>query len=213
MGYCRHFGRFRHSSLQIDRLLQLARMYKAVIFDFFGVIQADPYQRWLNKHGFRREGEYAELTDILDKNFISWDEFFKRLSEFSGQPESEIREAFYEDKVLDEELLNLIKYLKKNYKIGLLSNASNTYLRPILEQHSITDLFDVDIISSEVGLIKPDIKIFELAVEKLGVSPGETVFIDDNSYNTDAAATLGIKTFLYKDLATLKKQLKDLGIL
>ena len=191
----------------------MSLMYKAIIFDFFGVIQADPYQRWLSKHGFKRKGEYAEITDILDKNFISWDEFFKRLSELSGQAEAEIREAFYEDKVLDEELLNLIKQLKENYKIGLLSNASNTYLRPILEQHGITNLFDVDIISSEVGLIKPDIKIFELAVKKLGVKHSETVFIDDNSYNTDAAATLGIKTFLYKDLATLKTQLQNIGVL
>ncbi|HET7672932.1 MAG TPA: HAD family phosphatase [Candidatus Saccharimonadales bacterium] len=187
-------------------------MYKAVIFDFFGVIHADPYQRWLNKHGFKRGGEFADLSDMVDKNLITWQEFFQRLSALSKQTEAEIKEAFYDDRMIDESLVNLIKELKKSYKIGLLSNASNAYLRPILEEHGIAGLFDVDIISSEVGIIKPDPEIFKLTVEKLGVEPAETVFIDDNSYNTDSARTLGITAIHYKDLASLKAELNELGI-
>lgn len=188
-------------------------MYKAIIFDFFGVIQADPYQRWLNKHGFKREGEFDELSNVVDKNLITWPEFFEKLSKLSGQSVKEIREVFYDDRMIDEALIELIRHLKKSYKIGLLSNAPGAYLRPILTEHGIAELFDVDIISSEVGIIKPDINIFKLILEKLEVEPTHTIFIDDNAYNTEAASTIGIKSFLYKDLASLKETLKELDVL
>lgn len=187
-------------------------MYKAIIFDFFGVIHTDPYRIWLNEHGFKREGGFADASNMVDKNFIEWPEFFKRLSELSGQPADSIKEVFYEDKQVDESLVRFIRHLKKNYKIGLLSNASGVYLRPILEEYGIDDLFDADIISAEVGIIKPDPEIFKLTLGKLGTEPKETVFIDDNSYNTESASSLGIRSILYKDLASLKEELSDLGI-
>ncbi|HEX5797417.1 MAG TPA: HAD family phosphatase [Candidatus Saccharimonadales bacterium] len=187
-------------------------MYRAIIFDFFGVIQADPYQRWLNKHNLKREGEFAEASDMADKNLITWQEFFNKLNELSGEPVESIREAFYEDKTIDEELIKFIKTLKNNYKISLLSNSSSDYLRPILAGHGILDLFDIDIVSSEVGVIKPDPEIFELALGKLGTAPEETIFIDDRSYNTEAAARLGIKSILYRDLVSLKEELRASGI-
>lgn len=187
-------------------------MYKAIIFDFFGVIHADPYQRWLNSHGLKREGGFAEASNLTDKNLITWPEFFEKLSSLSGQPIPEIKEAFYQEKQIDEAVINLIKQLRGNYKLGLLSNASGTYLRPILKEHGIDALFDVNTISSEVGLIKPDTEIFKLAVEKLGIEPQETIFIDDNSYNTESARTLGINSILYRDLASLKVELSALGV-
>lgn len=188
-------------------------MYKAIIFDFFGVIQTDPYQRWLNKHGLKREGAFAKASNDVDKNLISWDEFFETLADSSGQRTEDIREAFYEDQLtIDQELVKLIKELKANYKIGLLSNASNSYLRPLLRENGIEGLFDVDIISSEVGIIKPDVRIFQLTLEKLAARPEETIFIDDNSYNIEAANSLGIAGILYKDLATLREKLHELGV-
>lgn len=187
-------------------------MYKAIIFDFFGVIHADPYQIWLNAHGLKREGEFAETSNLADKNLITWQEFFERLSSLSGQPIPSIKEVFYQEKQIDGAIIDLIKKLKASYKLGLLSNASGAYLRPILQETGIDDLFEADIISAEVGIIKPDPEIFKLAVEKLDVEPGQTIFIDDNSYNTEAAEALGISPILYRDLATLKEELSRLGI-
>ena len=187
-------------------------MIKAIIFDFFGVIHADPYQRWLNKYGFKREGAFADASNMVDKNFISWQEFFERLSELSGQPITSIKEIFYEDKQVDDSLVLLIRKLKQSYKIGLLSNASGTYLRPILKEYGINDLFDTDIISAEVGIIKPDPEIFKLTLSRLETVPKEAVFIDDNAYNTEAASTLGVHSILYKDLASLKEILSEMGI-
>lgn len=187
-------------------------MIKAIIFDFFGVIQADPYERWLNKHGLKREGPYAEAADVMDMGQITKLEFLERLSSLSGQPIEQVKSDFSEGIALDGSLVEFIKELGGRYKIGLLSNSRGDYLRPILTENAIMELFNNVIISSEVGIVKPDPAIFHLAIEKLGVEPGETVFIDDKSYNTAAAEALGIKTVLYKDLASLKESLTEIGV-
>ena len=187
-------------------------MYKAIIFDFFGVIQADPYQRWLSKRGLKREGPFADASNAVDKGFITGQEFFERLSELSGDPVDNVKTAFFEDKFLDEGILDLIKKLKEEYKIGLLSNSRGDYLRPILDRHDITRLFDEIIISSEVSIIKPDPAIFELALGYMDVLAEHTIFIDDNEANAQAAASVGIESIWYKDLTSLKERLSDLGI-
>jgi len=58
----------------------------------------------------------------------------------------------------------------------------------------INDLFKTIIISGDVGLRKPDKRIFLLLLEKIQSSPEECVFIDDNLYNLETASRLGIKT-------------------
>lgn len=187
-------------------------MYEAIIFDFFGVIQADPYQRWLSRHGFKRQGDFADVSKAADSNFITMQQFFERLSELSGQTVEEIQEVFYEDKFVDEEMVSLIKGLKNNYKIGLLSNSRGDYLRPILKTHDIIDLFDEVIISSEIQVIKPNPEIFEIALRKMNLDPGEAIFIDDNQHNTDAAQESGIQSIFYTDLVSLKERLTKLGV-
>lgn len=187
-------------------------MYKAIIFDLFGVIHVDPYQRWLNKHGFKREGAFYDASRMADLNLSTMEEFFETLHKLSNESVESIRDNFYEDKFADESLTSLIKRLKGNYKIGLLTNSRSDYSRSILDSHNLTSLFDEIIISSEVGVIKPDRKIFELTLQKMNISADQTIFIDDNQSNVEAASALGIKSIWYKDLATLKEELAKLGI-
>ncbi|HEX5455841.1 MAG TPA: HAD family phosphatase [Candidatus Saccharimonadales bacterium] len=187
-------------------------MIKAIIFDFFGVIQADPYERWLNRHGLKREGPYAEAADIMDRGRITRPEFYERLSEISGQSLDKIQSDFSEGIALDGSLVEFIKTLSSRYKIGLLSNSRSDYLRPILAENGITDLFNTAVISSEAGFIKPDPAIFRLSLENMAVQPYEAVFVDDKIYNTEAAEALGIYSVLYRDLASLKEDLHGLGI-
>lgn len=187
-------------------------MYKAIIFDFFGVIQADPYQRWLSKRGLKREGPFADIANAMDRGFITREDFFERLSELSSDTVENVRKTLYDEKFIDEELVKLISLLKQKYKIGLLSNSRGDYLRPILDKHDIMHLFDEIIISSEVSIIKPDPAIFELALGKMDVLAEHTIFIDDNETNAQASASVGIESIWYKDLTSLKEKLADLGI-
>jgi len=132
-------------------------MYKAIIFDFFGVV-----------HDGRR---------------------------------------------LDRDVIALIKELRGAYKIGLLSNSSRGFLRPLLEQEGVADLFDEVIVSGEVGISKPEPGIFTHALEQMNVVPEEAVFIDDSSGNVAAASSVGIRSIFFTGEPLLREELRKLNIL
>jgi HAD superfamily hydrolase (TIGR01509 family) len=80
---------------------------------------------------------------------------------------------------------------EQGVRTAFVSNcAENT--RPMLAAHGLSDLVDELVLSCEVRAAKPDPAIFEVALERLGVEAGETVFVDDQQRVCDAAATLGI---------------------
>jgi HAD superfamily hydrolase (TIGR01509 family) len=188
-------------------------MYKAIIFDFFDVIHSDPFQRWLKKHGYEREGEFAKSARQVDFGRISYDEHYRRLSELSGQSAQSIKEIFDDTRLIDQDMVELITSLQGRYKIGLLSNAGGQYLRPILEEHRLIELFDEIAISAEVGIIKPDPAIFRHILDRLGVGASETVFIDDNPGNTAGAEAAGIRSIVFTGEKALRQELEKLKIL
>lgn len=80
-------------------------------------------------------------------------------------------------------------------RTALLSNSwGDQYMR-----QGWDDLFDVVVISGEVGMRKPERAIFEFTLEKLGLSAGQCVFVDDHARNIAAAASLGMVAVLHRD--------------
>lgn len=69
------------------------------------------------------------------------------------------------------------------------------------------------IVSSEVGLAKPDPAIFALAAERAGLPAPELLFVDDSARNTEAAASAGYRVHLFEDPAALEPAMADLGLL
>ena len=94
-----------------------------------------------------------------------------------------------------EENIQLALDLKKRgYQIYLLSNFPGDQFEKYRLQNNFINEFDDRIISGDVGVMKPNPKIYELAIKKFNLIPEETLFIDDKIENTDSAAKLGIKT-------------------
>lgn len=97
-----------------------------------------------------------------------------------------------------EQTMELIHELKGEYKLALLTNAASRYsLDQRFNPGELDELFDVVVISGEVGWDKPAPEIFTMTVEKLGVEPEECLFVDDIPSFTAAAEALGIKTHVY----------------
>ena len=111
--------------------------------------------------------------------------------------------------VRDDEVINLIRELKKSYKIGLLSNAGEGELDSLKKDGSI-GLFDALTISYLAGYMKPDKRIFEKATETLGVKAEECVFIDDRLVNIEAAEKLGMQTIHYDNFKQLQEDLNEI---
>lgn len=93
-----------------------------------------------------------------------------------------------------------IEELKKKYKIALLSNFSNGLENFLQEVFKIYHLFDLVVSSYNVKMKKPDRRIYEHTIEKLGILPEEAVFIDNLEENVKGAEAVGIKGIIFKDV-------------
>lgn len=111
---------------------------------------------------------------------------------------------------IDRQTIEFIHLLRKYFKTGLLSNAWDN-IRDLLEHEwRIADAFDDMIISAEVGLAKPDPRIYQLAVNRLGVDPGEAVFIDDVLENVQAAREAGLFAIQFHDRSQAYTELENI---
>ncbi len=186
--------------------------YKAIIFDFFDVIHNDPFQRWLKSKGIKREGAWQQASVDLDKGLITTQQFLERLSHLSNMPTSVMEREFASFHGYDHGMISLVKLLAQSYTVGLLSNGPSAFVRDLLQKGNIEDTFHHIVISSEVGMVKPEPEMFRHILQKMSVEPHQTIFIDDNPKNVAGAEALGIRGIPYTDLPQLKTALKALGV-
>jgi epoxide hydrolase-like predicted phosphatase len=137
-----------------------------------------------------------EMGRVTEEDFSA--ELAERLSEVCGRPvePKDLVTRLFSGMSLEKEMITAVERAKEaGIRTALLSNSwgTGTYPREILDP-----LFDVIVISGEVGMRKPDPKIFRLTAEKLGVAPDECVFVDDHPGHLKAALELGMKTVLHR---------------
>ncbi|KAF2332449.1 HAD-IA family hydrolase [Flavobacterium daemonense] len=97
--------------------------------------------------------------------------------------------------------LDFLKELSKKYRLFLLSNTDAIHIATFEKTVGIrfyTDFyncFEKVYFSFEMGLRKPNPKIYQVLLDKHNLVPENTLFVDDKTENTDSAATLGIKVW------------------
>ncbi len=187
---------------------------KAVIFDFFGVISTEVSPFWFRERFSDEEAKILKEKYMTpaDRGDLTEEEVFLTLSELSGESPTKIEADFASRVSIDNGMTSLIKSLRGDYKTALLSNAMGTWLWKILKSNDLEGLFDTIVISSEEHEVKPEGRIFETALKRLGISASEAVFIDDNKRNVDGALSVGINGIIYTGLDDLKNKLRELGI-
>ena len=191
---------------------------KAVFFDLGGVIVRTEFQAPRQQLADRLGIDYDDLYDLVFNGDTSlrastgeissedhWTSVIKRLR----RPASElvtIREEFFAGDIVDRTLIEYIRSLRGKYKTGVISNAWGD-LRDFIVREKFDDAFDKLIISAEVGAMKPEPKIFQIALEQFDVSPGEAVFVDDVLANIEGCEKVGMKGIHFKDPESTMKQL------
>jgi FMN phosphatase YigB (HAD superfamily) len=110
--------------------------------------------------------------------------------------------------------ITMLKQLKETwYKIWLISNCSIFALEKIKEKTKILDYIDYPLFSFEVGIIKPNLKIFEKMLEISWCKPEETIMIWDKIWDDVLPPKqLGISSLLYENYEQLKKDLLGYGV-
>ena len=109
------------------------------------------------------------------------------------------------------EVIDLVKRLRGEYKIGLLSNLEDAGVE-VIKKQGLEENFDEIVYSCKVGFIKPDEKIYQIMLKKLGVKAEEAVFIDDKEINIDGAKKAGMKGIVFLNYQKLVQDLKLLGV-
>jgi epoxide hydrolase-like predicted phosphatase len=194
---------------------------KAVFFDLGGVIVRTEFQAPRQQLAEKLGMEYDDLDRIVFNSdsglkaalgeitsAAHWESVLQRLK----RPASElsvIRDEFFAGDIVDRTLVEYIRSLRGKYKTGLISNAWSD-LRDFVVREKFDDAFDKMIISAEVGAVKPEPKIFQIALEQFGVSPNEAVFVDDFYANIEGCEKVGIKGIHFRDAESTMRQLKDI---
>ncbi len=193
---------------------------RAVIFDMGGVLvrteDRGPRQELAGRLGM----SYSELSELIFDSHsarlatvgqITTQDHWTAVRAALGLSDDEwpeVPRGFWGGDVLDTELVDYIRSLRRRYRTALLSNAWDNLRRVVVEDWGIADAFDELVISAEVGVAKPEARIFQIALERLGVAPHEAIFVDDFARNVEAARALGMGVVHFQDPARARQELE-----
>ena len=181
---------------------------KAIIFDCFGVLTTDTWQAFLDN--LPPEANIEEARDAhraYNMGLLDKEETAHRIKDATGKGFTEVEDVFQSEVAKNVALLECIREYKKRYKIGLLSNVATPWITESFLTNEEQELFDAMVLSYEVGITKPDPRIFHIMCERLGVKPEETVLVDDLERYTTAARDVGMQAVTYENLMQTKQQL------
>ncbi len=194
---------------------------RAVLFDVGGVIVRTEYQAPREHLAERLNMTYEDLVHLVFESETSrqasmgkitteahWAALAKRLSRPANETKA-LREEFFAGDILDRGLVDYIRSLRPRLKTGVVSNAWPDSREYLVRNH-VDEVFDVLVISAEVGMMKPDPHIYELALQQLGVPAEETAFVDDTRVNVEAASRMGIRGILFENAKQMRTDLEAL---
>jgi len=205
----------------------------AVIFDIGGVLSLGK-SKDINLQGHRTYGVHQYISkklhipldqwfDAIDSTYadaiegkISEKKALKIISKNTNIPEAKLRKiilkSYKKNFKHNKKLYKFAFKLKKaGYKIAILSDQW-PLSREVLVHEKFTKYFHPVVVSCDIGIRKPNPKIYKLILKKLKLPARECVFIDNQTWNLKPAKKLGFKTVLFKDNKQLFKQLFKLGI-
>lgn len=185
-------------------------MIQAIIFDLGGVLvrteDPRPRTKYAKKLGLTREelehtvfdGTSAVRATIGEISVAEHWENVRQQLELSRKEIKTLQDRFWGGDRLDTELVDYIRSLRGTYRTALLSNAWSDARRVIHEELGIEDAFDELIISAEVHLAKPNPRIFQYTVDKLGVGARQAIFVDDFPDNITSAREFGLNAIRFE---------------
>lgn len=200
---------------------------KNIIFDLGNVLLNIDGEKTLD--AFRKFGvdrfddiytlqQQSIIIDLLETGKMTQLEFVNQIREFFEQyiSEDDILDA-WNAMILDfpEDRINLVKQLGEKYSVFLLSNTNEIHYaffkRKFKRQYKMRfkELFTKAFLSHEIGMRKPNKRIFEYISKGAIIDPEQTLFIDDDQENIKSAQQLGFKTYWLKKDEEIVELFKD----
>jgi HAD superfamily hydrolase (TIGR01549 family) len=184
-------------------------MIRALIFDCFGVLYHGSLGHLRQLLPSDRRQELSDLSMSSDYGYISRQEYFDKTSEIMGMSSAELEAITTKQHIRNELLVDYLKSMKSDYKIGLLSNVGSDVMDGLFSPLEQAELFDAVVLSSDIGMTKPNPDIFALTALKLGVLPEECIMIDDLLVNVEGARQAGMKGVVYSTVEQAKRAIDE----
>ncbi len=196
----------------------------AFLFDFGNVIcsfdprlfllQAQPYSSLSSEELLSAlKGSVGIMRDY-ETGLITSEDFYARICSACrlSVSRNDFIEAYTRIFTPIPSTFQLIRELKRHYKLGLLSNTNEWHFEYGIKPVEVFPLFDTVTLSYEVKSMKPAPEIYFDALGKLGVQAGQCVYIDDLEENVVAARELGMQAFHFRSGDQLREELMRMGV-
>ncbi|HEX8104043.1 MAG TPA: HAD family phosphatase [Solirubrobacteraceae bacterium] len=181
---------------------------KGLLVDFGGVLTTDVFESFAAfcraegldpsfvRDRFMHDATARDLLHELELGRISEPEFERRFAELLGVAPDGLVDRLFGGMAPEPAVIQAVRAARAaGVRTGLLSNSWGDHR---YDREQFPALFDVTVISGEVGLRKPDPAIYELAAERLGLPAAQIVFVDDLPGNLKPARALGMTTVLHR---------------
>ena len=182
---------------------------KAIIFDAYGTLfdVNSAAEKCKDKIGAKWEGfanfwrttqlEYTWLRSLMGRHKDFW--------QITEDSLDKSMKTFNIDSSMKNELLNLYKVLspfkevpetlkklkEKNCKLAILSNGTPSLLKELVESNNLDKLFDHLFSIEEVGIYKPDSKVYDLPIKKYKIKSNEVAFLSANTWDVSGGGNYG----------------------
>ncbi len=195
-------------------------MIKAFIFDFDEVLvrteDASPHHAWDQRLGLapgsvERAIRHSDLWIQAQLGRVTPKAFWTGVAEMlymRREDVAELRRDFYGGDRLNYRLVELLRDLReRGCTLALLANDS-IELETRLAELGLDALFDHVLISAQIGVMKPDVTAFRVALQTVGAAPCEALLIDDSLTHVRAAQSLGMPTILVRHGTDVRAELQ-----
>ena len=185
---------------------------KSVVFDAYGTLfdVNSAAEKCKDKIGDRWEG-FANFWRTTQLQYTWLRSLMKRHRDFWQVTEDSLDKsvkAFNIDPSMKDELLNLYKVLspfkevpetlkilkEKNFKLAILSNGTPSLLNELVKSNNLGNLFDDLFSIEEVGIFKPDSKVYDLPIKKYKIEKNEVAFLSANTWDVSGGGNYGFNS-------------------
>jgi len=195
-------------------------MLRGLLVDYGGVLTTDVFASFgafCADHGlaedavrelFRADPAAYELLVGLETGALADADFEARFGALLGVPEKDLIARMMAGAEADHAMLGAVRAARHaGLRTGLVSNSWGVTR---YDRAQLAELFDGVVISGELGIRKPDARMYQLGAEAIGLPPDACVYVDDLPGNLKPARALGMTTVLHRDAASTIAELERL---